>query len=111
MRILNEERCKKIIFFNGFQYTDNSCIQNKKCIYRNFHIPLFLTVPGAKITIYGTYDKYILAGNYICKFLDYSDQCTINEKTKDKYKCNRTYRFIARRYNSLFPFNNKGIYK
>ena len=90
------------------KYPDLSCIPNKKCVYRNFHIPLFLTILDAKITKYGTYDKYIPAGNYICKFLEYDTQCTIYEQ---KYTCHGLYKFIARRYNSLFPFNDKGIYK
>jgi len=63
-------------------------------------LPVFLTTEeGDKITKFGTFNKYILAGNYICKVFDYSYQCS-----KDHFgKCYGDYKLIGDRYNNIFP--------
>jgi hypothetical protein len=69
-----------------------------------FYLPLFLTTNDHKITEFGTYDKYILAGNYICKLFDYTKQCSKDIKL-DTQRCFGTYVLIGNRYNDIFPFN------
>jgi hypothetical protein len=74
---------------------------NQKSIY----LPIFLTTEeeeGNKITKFGTFNKYILAGNYICKLFDYIKQCPndINEG-----QCFGIYVLIGHNYDQIFPFN------
>ena len=85
------------------KYNDLSEIENKKCIYRNFHVPIFLTTPDAKITKFGTFSKYIPAGDYVCKFMDYTNQCSYEE---GKNRCNKKYSFIAKRYKDIYPLSD-----
>ena len=67
-------------------------------IYIN--LPIFLTTEeGEKITKFGTFEKYILAGNYICKVFDYSTQCLREQPGK----CYGEYKLIGDRYNNIFP--------
>lgn len=74
-----------------------------RCEYSDFYIPVFLTNKTSKITEYGTCETYVMALNYICKFLDYSQQCTHHES--GSYKCSDTYSIIALRYVNVYPFN------
>jgi hypothetical protein len=69
-----------------------------------FYVPLFLTTNNHKITIFGTSDKYIIAGNYICKMFDYLTQCSKDIKS-DTYRCFGNYVLIGNRYDDIFPFN------
>jgi hypothetical protein len=64
-------------------------------------LPLFLTLDD-KITEFGTFNTYILAGNYICKLFDYTEQCS---KDLSTYKCFGGYSLIGDRYSNIFPFN------
>ena len=66
---------------------------------KNFKLPVFLTT-NDKITKFGTFTNYILAGNYICKLFDYTIQCSSEDK-----KCKSIYQLIGNRYDDLFPFN------
>ena len=64
------------------------------------NLPVFLTTEeGDKITEFGTFNKYILAGNYICKVFDYSIQCSIDQPGE----CYGDYKLIGERYNNIFP--------
>jgi hypothetical protein len=78
--------------FNGL--ITNSYI---KTDIKNFKLPVFLTCDN-KITKFGTFTNYILAGNYICKLFEYREQC------KDK-QCTFKYQLIGDRYDNIFPFN------
>jgi hypothetical protein len=60
--------------------------------------PCFLTTSN-DITPFGLYSKYVLAGNYICKVLDYTIQCYRKNK-----RCTRTYSFTGDMYDSIYPF-------
>ena len=75
----------------------------KQCKYTEFYLPVFLTTKDSKITEYGTYSKYVLAVNYICKFLNYHHLCTNLEYPLNK--CSKNYSIIADRYIDIFPFN------
>ena len=66
---------------------------------REFNLPVFLTNDD-KITKFGTFNKYIITGNYICKLFDYNFQC----KQSD-IKCAALYQLIGNRYEDIFPFN------
>jgi len=77
----------------------------KQCKYTNFYIPVFLTAEDSKITEYGTYNKYVVGKNYICKFLDYKEQCNYLEKFSNTCYLDNNYSIIADRYVDLFPFN------
>jgi hypothetical protein len=68
---------------------------------KSFHLPVFLTVENDRITEFGTFDKYILAGNYICKIFDYTEQCA---KGVNQEKCyGNQYYLIGDRYANIFP--------
>lgn len=75
----------------------------KQCKYTDFYLPVFLTTKDSKITEYGTYSKYVLAVNYICKFLNYHEYCSKLEYPLNK--CSANYSIIADRYIDIFPFN------
>jgi hypothetical protein len=78
--------------FNGL--ITNSYIKTDR---KNFKLPVFLTSDN-KITKFGTFTNYILAGNYICKLFEYREQC------KDQL-CTFKYQLIGDRYDNIFPFN------
>ena len=64
------------------------------------NLPVFLTTEeGDKITEFGTFNKYILAGNYICKLFDYISQCPIDHIGQ----CFGNYKLIGEKYNNIFP--------
>jgi hypothetical protein len=67
----------------------------------SINLPVFLTTDD-KITQFGTFNTYILAGNYICKVFDYTEQCSKDLGTD---KCFGTYSLIGDRYNDIFPLN------
>jgi len=77
----------------------------KECKYTNFYTPVFLTTEDSKITEYGTYNKYVVGKNYICKFLDYNQQCNYLEEFSNTCYLDNNYLIIADRYVDLFPFN------
>ena len=60
--------------------------------------PVFLTTSN-DITSYGIYAKYILAGNYICKILDYDYQCLPQNK-----KCTELYTYVGHIYENIYPY-------
>ena len=72
-------------------------------IYIN--LPIFLTTKeGDKITEFGTFNKYIIAGNYICKAFDYSKQCSKDDPNREEVNyCFNEYVLIGERYNNIFP--------
>ena len=74
----------------------------KQCKYTEFYLPVFLTTKDSKITEYGTYSKYVLAVNYICKFLNYHHLCTNLEYPLNK--CSKNYSIIADRYIDIFQY-------
>jgi hypothetical protein len=76
-----------------------------------YNLPIFLTIDD-QITEFGTFNNYILAGNYICKIFDYIEQCmpilssfdmVIEEKNN---KCFKNYYLIGDRYDNIFPLND-----
>jgi hypothetical protein len=79
---------------------------------KDIHImPFFLTTEDSSINCFGTYNKYIPCGAFICKLFDYSDgyhkfgfkQCTSEEFSRNH--CTPTYSYIGDRYDNIFPFN------
>jgi hypothetical protein len=68
----------------------------------HYRIPTILTNDD-NISKYGTFEKYISSGNYICKLFDYKKQCIPSEDGSKK--SNHEYALIGDRYNDLFPFN------
>lgn len=66
-------------------------------------IPVFLTTSD-EITPFGLYSKYILAGDYICKLLEYTQQCRANN-----IRCTKTYSFIGDIYNEVYPLTTPAI--
>jgi hypothetical protein len=72
-----------------------------------FNSPIFLTKDD-KITEFGTFNTYILAGNYICKIFEYKTQCNKDDKLcfkKDGEHDYKGYILIGDRYDNIFPFN------
>ena len=72
-----------------------------------YRIPTILTNDD-EISKYGTFDKYISSGNYICKLFDYNTQSFSSEYGKTKRYGEglfKQYELIGDRYNKLFPFN------
>jgi len=66
-----------------------------------YHAPLILTNNTAKITKYGTYSHYVLAGNYICKPAH-------GNPAMDERSIPLVYKMgsflIANRYTNLYPY-------
>jgi hypothetical protein len=70
-----------------------------------YHMPITLVpiIDGvAECNVYGLYTHYIRAGFFVCKLLDYIQQCRPDERHRER--CLRRYVFIGDRYNNLFPF-------
>jgi hypothetical protein len=76
---------------------------NKICKKEKHYMPILLTVPEAKVNLFGIYEKYINSGNYICKLFDYSKQCSF-EETEGENICTEDYTYIGARYDNLFPY-------
>ena len=60
--------------------------------------PVFLTTSN-DITSYGIYAKYILAGKYICKVLEYHNYCLPRNK-----KCTELYTYVGHMYENIYPY-------
>ena len=87
-----------ILYYFTFTHTHPPTGNPKK-----YHTPLILTNNTAKITKYGTYSHYVLAGDYICK--PAHGNPARNEKSiKLEYKGMRNRFLIADRYTNLYPY-------
>ena len=75
-----------------------------------YNLPIFLTIDD-QITKFGTFNNYILAGNYICKIFDYTEQCMTTLSSlfmvpeEKNNKCFNNYYLIGDRYDNIFPLN------
>jgi hypothetical protein len=75
-----------------------------------YNLPIFLTIDD-QITKFGTFNNYILAGNYICKIFDYTEQCITSlsslfmDQEEKNNKCFNNYYLIGDRYDNIFPLN------
>jgi hypothetical protein len=68
----------------------------------NYYMTITIIPSTSVCNKYGLYSRYIFAGMYVCKLVDYKVQCTTNEA---KYKsCTETYAFVGDRYDGLFPY-------
>lgn len=66
---------------------------------KDYYAPIIL-LGNDSISEYGLYENYVLSGAYICKILDYTQQCP--EGTSN---CSEFYGFIGEIYNEIFPYN------
>jgi len=73
-------------------------------IVANKCTPIFMTTTD-KITQFGLYAKYVVAGNYICKIMDYTQQCL-----KTNRKCTMSYSYIGQIYDTLYPYQERKIH-
>jgi hypothetical protein len=73
-------------------------------IVANKCTPIFMTTTD-EITQFGLYAKYVVAGNYICKILDYTRQCL-----KTNRKCTMSYSYIGHIYDTLYPYQERKIH-
>lgn len=78
--------------------------------YRSINIrnklgPLLLTT-SLKATRYGVFQKFIPSGNYICKMLDYTQQCLATN-----LQCTRDYSFIGHLYENIWPYTHPTLQK
>jgi hypothetical protein len=98
---VNEDNIDNIIlYYCNAKITKFMTHQFEEPIYIN--LPVFLTTKeGEKITKFGTFEKYILAGNYICKVFDYISQCAQGHIGE----CYGDYKLIGNRYNNIFPLS------
>jgi hypothetical protein len=85
---------------------DMSIVNPNKALVnvRNEYAPLLLLLNDndSEINSYGLYSNYVVAGNYICKILEYSTQC---RNVSNKKKCTKEYFHIGNIYNNLYPYN------
>lgn len=72
-------------------------------IVENKCVPIFLTT-SSDATSFGLYTKYIVAGNYICKILEYNQQCLPTNR-----RCSHSYRYIGNTYDRLYPYQERKI--
>jgi hypothetical protein len=87
--------------------TSNQGIQYYEPITKlNKFAPVYLTTSDA-ITSYGLYSKFIPSGNYICKILDYYENCLPYENTI----CSDTYRYIGHIYDGIYPYTSEVLQK
>ena len=102
-QVSKKEISEFVLYYNIFVVTKfyNKPMQEQIV----FNIPSFLTtIDGNKITKFGTFEKYVVSGNYICKLFEYDIQCS--RKFDSEKRCFGTYyRLIGDIYNNLFPFN------
>jgi hypothetical protein len=78
--------------------------------FKDYKIPIFLEIldDGSKILNTGVYKDYFTLGGYICKTLEYDEQCS----QKNSQNCTLQYRFMGDLYKygakdggPVFPFN------
>jgi hypothetical protein len=82
----------------------------EKRSFKDYKIPIFLEIldDGSKILNTGVYKDYFTLGGYICKTLEYDEQCS----QKNSQNCTSQYRFMGDLYKygakdggPVFPFN------
>jgi hypothetical protein len=89
-----------ILYFIRYNLDIITSDTNMKSIHvKNYYAPFILTTNDS-ISEYGVYENYVLSGAYICKILDYTQQCP--EGTPN---CSKDYGFIGDIYNDIFPYN------
>jgi len=71
---------------------------------KNGVIPLCLTDENQSISDFGTFDKYLTFGNYVCKAFDYQKQLHKTIKECDDCGLNM-YSFIGPYYSEIWPFH------
>ncbi len=75
---------------------------------RNYYMTITIVPSIAVCNKYGLYSKYIFAGMYVCKLLEYKVQCAPEEVAGKP--CTSAYVFVGDRYlnkngDYLFPYN------
>jgi hypothetical protein len=75
-------------------------IIDKDIIAERQYFPLFLTT-NLNITPFGTFEKYVLSGGYICKLFEYQEQVKIPGFGA---RISKEHLYIGYIYNDLFPF-------
>ena len=89
------------------KFQDMFGVSGEHCKYSDFFFPVNISRKLDGITEYGTYEKYVLSSNFVCKFLEYTDACTSLENNLgncDKSGQNH-YSIIADRFVDIHPFN------
>ena len=88
------------------QFQDNLNTFGKHCKYSDFFFPLFVSYKSTTISKYGTYNEYVLSSNFICKFMEYAEQCTREENSRSTCDTsNVRYTVVADRFIDIYPFN------
>lgn len=82
-------------------YTIYNIINKDSLIADRQYFPLFLTT-NLHITPFGTFEKYVLSGGYICKLFEYQEQVKIPGFGA---RISKEHLYIGYIYNNLFPFN------
>jgi hypothetical protein len=111
LKIKNDNYQDNIVLYYCTAYITK--FQKEQVQTQYINLPIFLTTDD-KITEFGTFNTYILAGNYICKAFEYTNQCTLDiafcslqyrkENDLDKYYFDDYY-LIGNRYDNIFPLN------
>lgn len=85
-----------ILYFIRYNLDIITSDPNMESIHvKNYYAP-FILIGTDSISEYGVYENYVLSGVYICKILDYTQQCP--EGTRN---CSRDYGFIGDIYNDI----------
>jgi hypothetical protein len=96
----------KEILLNFILYSLNTSVsENTIAPFKvlNKLAPIFLTT-NDDCTSYGVNANYILAGNYICKILDYTQQCLPKNRV-----CTHKYSWLGGIYDNIFPYTEPEI--
>jgi len=97
---------RKEIFLYFMRYnldTESSSAEIKPLHLRNKFIPVLLTT-SQEVTHYGVYSKFILAGNYICKVLNYT-----NRSLNTNIRSTSVYSFIGRVFENIYPYTHPKV--
>ena len=88
-----------LLYFMRYNLDSESSVGDIAPLHlKNKIIPVLLTTSDSS-TPYGLYSKFILAGNYICKVLNYT-KTSLNTNIR----CTSTYSLISGIYEKLYPY-------
>ena len=94
-----EKRKEVFLYFMRYNLDTESSVGDIAPLHlKNKIIPILLTTSDSS-TPYGLYSKFVLAGNYICKVLNYT-KTSLNTNTR----CTSTYSLISGIYEKLYPY-------
>lgn len=88
---------KYIIYFQKVEYTN----KENKSYNGTYYLPLIVVPHTATVNEFGLYNEYVDVGIYNHKILEYTDQCSLDDPTRNVYE----YTFMGDLLTNMWPLN------